>query len=515
MPLRGTVLDGSIRDYGREQSILAVGRRINGVRLTDAWRSFLGDCIGPDMPVEQAWPAVVGECVRYLVNARAITGGGLALAEIAEWVSSLAERHGVEGTAQSALLNLARDIIVIGLMASGEEMRSYSMIDGTLVYDHVPAIVEEREPGRYQATLETMDFAFRNLDYERAYDQAFKAKDIMLMRQVESGNYGEAEFQVGSLRRSVAMVSAEYKQMMDGESRSTDAGDLGERLGRLALQMESIVRSEDLDTIADRLSSLATSGVPRRDEGSSIVEARSQLRRLISQVNGAKEDIHDVMRLRPQAEQTLQGRLERGSVVTSKSRTVDLLRLVDAATVGDVSVDDLVDVLVVSGSRPIRMGRVEGWGTMLASAAEGVDGNMREAGIDLDSLEDVVDVWQARSEAAKKSMGESLGKALDDPERALTGVDVRDWVAGADESERFEWLDTGVLRAFLHALHVGGEPGRADSDADWSRWLGGVETGALVMTNPKEEGASVDAWSGDGAVGWDFGLEGRWIRVVE
>ena len=512
MLAHSALISDSMRDYEREQSILAIGRRISSIRMTDAWRAFVTSCIGEETPIDTAWQVVVGECLRCLVNARAITGSGLTVPEIAEWVSSLAERHCVGGLSQSLLERLARDMVVVGFMASGEEVHTCSMRNGRLVADHAPAVIEEREQGVYQPTLEAMDYAFRNLDYERAYGQVFHAKDIMLRRQVESGNYREAGDQVRALRRSIAMVRDEYRSMMDDGVGDMDAARMSESLRELATQMESISTCDDLDRIAGRLGALASSH-PSTHRDNRAEEARSSLRHLMAQVDAARADIHEIMGLRPQAEAALEGRLSRGMVVRTHARTIDLTKALSTAVAGRVGVNDLIDILVVPISRPTSMCRILGWETIVAATPEHT-GESKVGGVDIDSLTELVDEQQTRRDDAKASMGASLARALERATESGEALPLADWLSDTPEEERYEWMDTGVLIAFLHSLHAG--RGTDGTDADWREWLGGeLAERELALSMGDNEGFLSDAWASDGMQGWGFDFEGRRITIVE
>jgi len=509
MSVTPTLLSDALRDFEREQAILAIGHRMATVRMTERWREFLLQAIGEDGSVDAAWRIVCGECMRYLVNARAITGQGLTIPDIASWVASLAERHGVPDMTQQVLEQLSRDIIIAGFMASGEEVKTYSMRAGTLTPDHAPAIIEEREAGVYQPTLEAMDFAFRNLDYERAYDHAFHVKDIMLERQVSSGNYVEATDQVRSLRRSLAMVAAEYQRMMDGGMRDLSVEDLRAELESLATQMENISSSNDLDRISDRLSALAS--VETNDwSGDALISARTSLRHLMVQVSDAKADLHEVMSLRPKAEASLEERLAQGLAVRSQGRMVDLERIITATIEGRLEIDDVVDMLLVMTSEPRPMGRIAGWGTLLASLTE-IEEGPRGGGLDLTTLTDVVDDVKLKTEDAKASMGASLEAALASEEAKEEGLPVMDWLSNATDDERFLWMDTGVLVAFLHALHVGTEHAQA-SGGGWRDWIGGaLEDTEIALTRDSDGSNSIDAINVEEAQRWELEFEGRRI----
>ncbi|MDO4538355.1 MAG: hypothetical protein Q4B54_09365 [Coriobacteriales bacterium] len=515
MMVRSPLLEDSIRDFGQEQDILAIGHRIANVRMTDAWRSFLLSCIGNQGPLDAAWRVVVEECLRYLVNARALTGQGLTISEVAAWVASLADRHAFIDISQQMTEVLARDIVVVGLMASGEEVLSYTMRDGRLERTHAPAIVEERQAGMYQPTLETMDYAFRNLDYERAYAHAFHAKDVMLKRQIESGNYDDAARQVRSLRMIVAMIRVSYQKMMDGVMSDMTAEEMRRERSLLAENMESISRNNDLDRIADKLDRLShTSFDSSRNAG--LASARQTLSDLMAKVRAAREDIHDMLSLRARAEARLDERLARGMTIRSHGRTVNLSSLMGAAACGRIAIGSLVDLLLVSSSAPEAMRSVSGWGTLLVSANERETGP-RGGGLDLSELSDVMDERKARVERVKASMGSSLEALLANPHASEEGVEISSWLVSVSDEDLYEWLDTGVLVAFVHALHAGGNgAGSAGAGTGWRDWIderfNDVE---LALSCGKGEPLVVDAAPKDGRAPWELRFEGRRIKVVK
>ena len=104
-----------------------------------------------------------------------------------------------------------------------------------------------------------------------------------------------------------------------------------------------------------------------------------------------------------------------------------------------------------------------------------------------------VDDVKQRTENAKASMGASLEEALASEEAQKEGLPVMDWLSSATEDERFRWMDTGVLVAFLHALHVGTEYSQGSSGG-WRDWIGGaLEDTEIALTRDSDGSNSIDA----------------------
>ena len=100
------------------------------------------------------------------------------------------------------------------------------------------------------------------------------------------------------------------------------------------------------------------------------------------------------------------------------------------------------------------MGRIAGWGTLLASLTE-IEEGPRGGGLDLTTLTDVVDDVKLKTEDAKTSMGASLEAALAS-EEAQKEISRATFFRGINELKKAKLLASSTVEAvyWINASYV-------------------------------------------------------------